>query len=57
MKSAEFHAKYGDDADYWPDPKDERLEDWQTEVYNGDTLLGFWDWVENRDEEEQADEQ
>ena len=34
---------YGEDQDY---PK----EDWRQEVMNGDTLLGYWEWVRHQQE-------
>ena len=40
------------------DPKYPR-EYWQYEVNNGDTSLGYWDWVDNQydlaDDDEEAD--
>lgn len=38
----------------WPENEDERNDfcDWQFEVGNGDTLLGFRDWMSHRDEAE-----
>lgn len=34
----------------WPQTDQERgaFTDWQSEVVNGDTTLGFWGWVANR---------
>ena len=32
------------------DPK-HHLSDWQEEVANGDTRLGYWEWVQHREEE------
>lgn len=29
--------------------KPDEYEEWQTQVYNGDTLLGFKTWVENKE--------
>jgi len=36
----------------WPDTGAERADykDWRYEVGNGDTVLGYRDWVANRDE-------
>lgn len=44
-------------ASVWPDNDEERIRfvDWQYEVGNGDTVLGFRDWLtakEDEDEEE-----
>lgn len=30
---------------YWDEHLDYTLEDWQSEVANDDTRLGYWDWV------------
>ena len=30
---------------HWDEDEDYPVEDWQYEVANGDTRLGYWDWV------------
>lgn len=30
---------------YWDQHPDYPVEDWQSEVANGDTRLGYWDWL------------
>lgn len=40
-------------TDYWEPLPDHPLEDWQLEVANGDTRLGYWQWVEYRQEADQ----
>lgn len=41
----------------WPENAQERndFSDWQYEVTNGDTVLGFRDWIMHRDEAEDCD--
>jgi len=34
--------------DHWAESPDYPLADWQAEVANGDTRLGYWDWVAAR---------
>ena len=34
--------------DPWADHPDHPVADWQAEVANGDTRLGYWDWVSAR---------
>lgn len=42
LKLADKHGgTWGGHADY-------PVEDWQYEVANGDTRLGYWDWVLNK---------
>ena len=38
----------------WPESPEEQVDyvDWQYEVANGDTVLGFRDWIVNREEME-----
>ena len=36
--------------------KDYPISDWQYEVANGDTLLGYYEWVEHRKESEKGDQ-
>lgn len=35
---------------YWGTHAKYTLEDWKLEVANNDTRLGYWDWVEAREE-------
>jgi len=38
--------------DYWNDEyPGYPVADWQYEVANGDTRLGYWEWAEAREEE------
>lgn len=37
--------------DYWDDHRNFPARDWQFAVGNGDTRLGYWDWVETKLEE------
>lgn len=32
----------------WAEHPDHPVGDWQAEVMNGDTRLGYWDWVSAR---------
>ena len=45
MNAFEFHEVFGRRANYWADHQDYPVSDWQYEVANGDTRLGYWDWV------------
>jgi hypothetical protein len=42
---------FGPDAalpdNYWAEDPDWPVQDWQAEVSNDDTRLGYWPWVEN----------
>lgn len=42
-----FEAKYGQEHPEWP------KADWQSDVGNGDTKLGYWDWVAHNVESEE----
>lgn len=55
MLASKFHEVFGDNADFWGQAPDYPLEDWQYEVANDDTRLGYWDWV--LCQKEQADEE
>jgi hypothetical protein len=37
---------------YWEDDPIYPSEDWRYEVINGDTRVGYWEWVVNRQSEE-----
>lgn len=39
-------------ADVWDNHPDYPRDDWQHEVRNGDTNLGYWDWLEHKRETE-----
>lgn len=45
MTASEFHARFGDEADFWGEAKDFPIADWQYEVANDDTRRGYWSWV------------
>jgi len=38
---------------YWGQCPQHPRSDWQEEVANGDTLLGYWEWVAERQTVEQ----
>lgn len=40
----------GKDVDLWGEDPAYLREDWRLDVGNGDTNLGYWDWVDNRRE-------
>ena len=40
---------------YWDDVSDLPVEDWQYEVANGDTRLGYHDWLTRKREDERWD--
>ena len=44
-----LEAKYGQEHPEWP------KSDWQYDVVNGDTKLGYWDWVAHNVESEAHD--
>lgn len=46
--------KPGDDKSHWADDPKYTVKDWQYEVSNGDTRLGYAEWVKDR--KEQAEE-
>ncbi len=33
------------DIDYWGEDPEFPVADWQYEVSNGDTRMGYWEWV------------
>lgn len=45
MVASEFHRQFGDNADFWGEDAQFSVEEWQEEVSNDDTRLGYWDWV------------
>jgi len=46
MRASEFREVYGILADYWGEAdKGYPVEDWQMDVQDGTTRLGYWDWV------------
>ena len=46
--------KYGG---HWGEHPDYPVEDWQYEVMNADTRLGYWDWVQGRIDVEEDDDE
>ena len=40
---------------YWDDISDLPVEDWQYEVANGDTRLGYHDWLTRKRKDERWD--
>ncbi len=40
--------------DFWGECAQHRKEDWQYEAKNGDTVLGYWDWVVHQAEADGA---
>lgn len=45
------------ERDPWGETKEHPREDWRYEVANGDTNLGYWDWVDHKVEEEEDDDE
>ena len=43
MTAKQLEKKYG----RWSSHPDIPVEDWKSEVANGDTRLGYWEWVSN----------
>jgi len=41
MTAEQLIDKYG----YWGEHPDAPISDWQFEVANNDTRVGYWDWV------------
>lgn len=39
-------------SDYWNDNDDFPIENWQYEVANADTRLGYHDWIESQKNQE-----
>lgn len=37
----------------WGEDKDFPIEDWQYDVANGDTRLGYWNWVKHNKESQE----
>lgn len=44
-KSEKYIREYG----YWGEHPDHPEIVWRDEAYNGDTRLGYWDWVAERE--------
>ena len=42
------------DGDYWGEDPSNPIIDWQREVADGDTRLGYWQWIEAQKEWKQA---
>ncbi|MCH8553219.1 MAG: hypothetical protein LAT62_14875 [Natronospirillum sp.] len=45
VKAEEFDKTFGVDADYRGEDEEYPVADWQHDVADGDTRLGYWDWV------------
>jgi hypothetical protein len=57
MKASDFAAsELSNQFDFWGNHPEHSLEDWQTEVADADTRLGYWDWVICRCEQAEEDE-
>lgn len=41
----------GEEVDFWSSDPDFPVSDWQYEVANGDTRIGYWEWVKIKKEE------
>lgn len=41
---------------YWNEHADYPVEDWQHEVADGNTRLGYWDWVLVKFDQEEEDD-
>jgi len=41
---------------FWGEHPDYPVEDWQHEVRNDDTRVGYWEWVVNRVDDAEDDE-
>lgn len=41
---------------HWEENADYPIADWKYEVANDDTRLGYWDWIENREEMNSSDD-
>ena len=42
-------------GDLWGEHPQYGKEDWQYEAMNGDTVLGYWEWVKCRLDEEEGE--
>jgi hypothetical protein len=43
-------------TDHWQEHPDYPVEDWQEEVSNGETRLGYWEWTQVKDSERKFNE-
>lgn len=57
MDSSRFRQKYGLEADYWGQDDEHSVSDWQAEISDNETRLGYWDWVEAQREQAQEAEE
>lgn len=57
MRASEFYDTPELGADYWGEDADFPVGDWQFEVANDDTRLGYWDWVLTHREHAEAEAQ
>lgn len=49
MTATEFDEAFPDaEFDFWDSHPDYPVEDWQWEVSNDDTRLGYWGWVKSQ---------
>jgi len=48
MDAEDFKAAYGG---HWGEHSGHPLTEWQADVANGDTRLGYWEWVAARESE------
>lgn len=54
MTASEFDEAFpGAEFDYWDAHPDYPVEDWQFEVANDDTRLGYWGWVKSQMEQDE----
>lgn len=55
MDEQTINALADNNGGYWGEHPDHPVEDWQYEVRNGDTRLGYWQWVAARIANESGD--
>lgn len=46
MRASQFHTVFGASADFWGSDPDHPVDEWQAEVNDDATRLGYWDWVQ-----------
>ena len=42
---------------YWVEDPRYPIDDWRYQVANHDTLEGYWEWAQNKHEEEQEEDE
>jgi hypothetical protein len=59
----ERHTRIGDPVEqliaehgYWDEHPEYGLEDWEYDVVNGHTRLGYWPWVTSKLDEQEEEE-